>query len=462
MIKKIGVTAFVTTLLCWQVACSERNEYTMNFKERQLTIDPSGHTIHQIQCFSPDDKWIVYDTRNDDGKIGATSTIAMVHVETGEAKTLYVAPNQTAYGPGVGAVTFSPQQHQVLFIHGIRNADEANPYTMTRRTGVMIKVDEPQRPVFLDARDIKAPFTKGALRGGTHAHTWSYDGQWISYTYNDYVLEQASKQTDQIKDLRMVGVMSTQTSVEVPSFGLENNSGTMFSAIVTSVTENPKWGSDEIEKACEENWIGRDGYQKPDGTRQKRALAFLGDVRDSNGQKVTEVFVVDIPEILEEEAGKPLEGTTTTRPNVPKGVQQRRVTYTANEPSPGVQGPRHWVRVSADGEKIYFMRKDSNGLVQLYSVSPNGGAVTQETHNDFSIETNLALHPSGKYMAYGNEENIYVTDLVNHSTRKIAESLGSKASGLSALNWSNDGTKLAFNRRIELEGDLYYQICILE
>jgi Tol biopolymer transport system component len=462
MKKTLGVAFIAINLMLWQVSCSDGTNQTMNFKERQLTTDLSGHTVHQIQCFSPDNQWIVYYTRNDDGKIGATSTIAMVHVETGEIKKLYDAPNQTEFGPGVGAVTFSPQEHQVLFIHGVRNADESNPYTMTRRTGVMIKVDAPQNPIFLDARDIKAPYTKGALRGGTHAHSWSHDGKWISYTYNDYVLEQLAKKSDQVKDLRMVGIMTPQQRVDVPEFGLENNSGEWFSAIVTKVTETPKWGSDEIEKACEESWIGNKGYRKADGAEQRRALAFLGDVRSKDGSKVTEVFVADLPEVLIEEEGFPLEGSATTRPNVPAGVVQRRITYTTDEKYPGVQGPRHWTRSSPDGTKIFFMRKDENGFVQLYSVSPNGGEIFQETKNDFSIETNLAVHPNGQYIAYGNDQNIYLTDLVAHTTRKISQPLNSKGDGLSALNWSYDGKKLAFNRRIEQEGSSYYQICILE
>jgi hypothetical protein len=114
-------------LLLMQIACRNENESAMNFTERQLTADASGHTIHQIQCFSSDDQWIVYDTRNDDGKIGSTGSIAMVNVETGEIKDLYHTKNQTEFGPGVGAVTFSPSEEKVLFIHGVRNADEERP-----------------------------------------------------------------------------------------------------------------------------------------------------------------------------------------------------------------------------------------------------------------------------------------------------------------------------------------------
>ena len=51
-------------------------------------------------------------------------------------------------------------------------------------------VDDANRgvPIFIDARDVTAPFTPGALRGGTHAHAWSGDGKWISFTYQDAAL----------------------------------------------------------------------------------------------------------------------------------------------------------------------------------------------------------------------------------------------------------------------------------
>ena len=94
----------------------------------------------------------------------------------------------------------------------------------------------------------------------------------------------------------------------------------MFSVIVAKVTENPQPGSDEIDKAFDEGWIGTKGYKKSDGKWQHRAIAFQGEVTNQDGTKKTEVFVLDLPEDLKKpEPGKPLEGTTTSRPNVPAG-----------------------------------------------------------------------------------------------------------------------------------------------
>ena len=90
----------------------------------QLTHDNSGHTIHNTQCFSQDDQWIVYDTRNNDTMIASTGSISMVNTQTGEIRELYHTKHQTLYGPGVGAATFSPVANRVIFIHGVQNADK--------------------------------------------------------------------------------------------------------------------------------------------------------------------------------------------------------------------------------------------------------------------------------------------------------------------------------------------------
>lgn len=50
--------------------------------------------------------------------------------------------------------------------------------------------------------DITAPYTPGALRGGSHVHVYSPNGQFVSFTYNDHVLHER----DPALDLRNVGV----------------------------------------------------------------------------------------------------------------------------------------------------------------------------------------------------------------------------------------------------------------
>lgn len=131
----------------------------------------------------------------------------------------------------------------------------------------------------------------------------------------------------------------------------------------------PLPGSDQINRACEECWVGERGYQKPDGSWQRWAIAFIGDTLTAQGEKRPEVFIVDLPDALEDyaRAGEmPLEGSSQQLPAPPAGVQQRRLTH-----SRGVAlQPRHWLRAAPDGSQIAFLMADAAEVIQLWTVSP--------------------------------------------------------------------------------------------
>jgi hypothetical protein len=429
----------------------------MEFTEQQLTFNAQGHTINNTQIFSPDDQWIVFDTRNDDGGIRGTGSIEMVNVHSGEIRTLYKTTNQTQYGPGVGAATFSPAANRVLFLHGIRNADQNRPYDFSRRTGVAIDIDHPFQPIFEDARNIVAPFTPGALRGGTHAHSWSGDGKRISCTYNDYVLEQAAKKDSTIKDLRTVVIMAPG-KVTVPENGEENNNGDMFSAAIVKVTPTPICNSDDIDKAFDETWIGKKGYQKTSGEWQPYAIAFQGNVRDEQDKTKTEIFVADIPtDITRPAQDAPIEGTSTTRPNPPYGTTQRRITHTPD----GVQGPRHWLRSTSDGKLIAFLAKDNKGIVQVFAVSSNGGNIKQLTFNDFPVQTSFNFSPDDQHLAYIADNSIFINDLRTNTASRITKKFPDAEAPVNGVVWSHDGKALACNRYATTSEGRFLQIFLM-
>ncbi|WP_154647863.1 DUF3748 domain-containing protein [Pedobacter arcticus] len=435
---------------CLNNSCNAQN---MSYKERKLTSEAKGHLLNTTQCFSPDGDWLVYDTRNDDSKIGSTKTIEMININTGIIKELYHTNNQTEYGPGVGAATFSPTENKVIFIHGIRNSNKTNPYDFTRRTGVAIAVSKPLQPIFMDARDVNPPFTIGALRGGTHAHTWSGDGQAISYTYNDDVIAKSGK----IKDLRTVGIMFPGKVNVADDGSLENNSGEMFSVIIANVTENPNPNSDEVDKAFDECWIGNDGYLKNDGNRQHRAIAFQGNVRNELGETVTDIFVVDLPADLNTLKAETTQGLASARLAVPVSLAQRRITKLKE----GVKGPRHWLRTSADGRIIAFLSKDKAGYINAFGVSPNGGAVKQLSFHKFDIESGFNFSPDGKQLAYIADRDVYITDIETGESTKIADNQpDTKFTG--TVVWSPDGKKLVYNKYVNRSGGAFLQIFVLE
>ncbi len=433
-------------------------------KEQQLTFDKKGHLLHNTQVFSPDDQWIVYDTRNVETEISENCCIEMVNVKTGETRLLYQTKHQSIYGPGVAAATFSPVENEVLFIHGLSNCDSSRPYSQTRRTGVAVKITRPGIPIYKDARDLQPPFTPGALRGGTHAHTWSGDGQWISFTYNDAIMAELEKKHKEVRDMRMVGIMAPYGPVKVnKDTAGENKNGEMFTVVVSRVTEDPKPGSNEIEKAHGDCWVGKDGYIRTNGERQKRAVAFLGDTRDKANHPLTEVYIADIPDdVTHASPGAPIEGTAQTRPLPPKGVKQRRLTYTANRKYPGIEGPRFWIRCAPDGSLIFFLMKDDRGIVQFYAVSPNGGPIKQITHNDFSVSGTFNVSPDGKFLAYAGGNNVYVTEIATGITKNMSPDNENHPGRVQWVNWSNNGKMIAYDRKVATEGKDYYQIFILK
>lgn len=432
----------------------------MDYKEVALTSDGSGHSINSNQVFSPDDQWIVYDARNFDNMITSTGSIRMVNINTLEIRELYTTINQTEFGPGVGAVSFSPKEDKVLFIHGIRNATQKNPYGFTRRTGVAVDLKHPLQPIFMDARNVVSPFTAGALRGGTHAHSWSGDGRWISFTYNDYVMEQLSKTDPRVKDLRTIGIMVPHEKVTVPYHtSFENNDGEMFSVLVVNVTETPKPGSDEIDRAFDECWVGKNGYVKTDGSRQHRAIAFQGNVLTSTGAVKTECFIVDLPEdVTKPRPNAPLQGTDNTRPNVPAGVVQRRITHTEN----GMEGPRSWVRSTSDGAMVAFLMKDKEGIVQVFGVSPNGGDIKQLTSNKFPVQGQFNFSPDNRYLAYTADNSVFLTDLKTGETKRMTPKAEDAEKPVGAVVWSNNGKMLAYNRYVESKNGNFIQIFLLK
>jgi hypothetical protein len=406
--------------------------------EQQLTSGNYGHTLNATQVFSPDDQWVVFDTRNDDTHIGRTDGIEMVHVTTGETVRLYTTAQQTLHGPGVGAVAWNPRRDEIIFIHGLQNADAARPYSMTRRFGALLKPHTSRVIRHAEARVVQEPFVAGALRGGTHAHTWSGDGAWISFTYNDVMLEQ---------DLRTIGVMAPLQRVAVPVTDCENFAGEYFTVVVATVTGHPRPGSDDIEKAFDECWIGQDGYLNGTGQHHTRAIAFQGNVRRDDGTIVTEVFVADLPNDITQPAnGCPLAGTAQARPQVPQGINQRRITYTTQRKYPGLQGPRFRLRTSPDGAEIYFLMKDEAGLVQLYRVPTTGGNIMPLTYLAYTIQGQCNVSPDGRWISFLADNSVWLTDATGGTPRRLTACSNDAQAPLGGALWNHRGTHLVYNR----------------
>ncbi|HOX37667.1 MAG TPA: DUF3748 domain-containing protein [Candidatus Brocadiia bacterium] len=415
--------------------------------ERQITTAPHGHILTNVNVWAPDGEWIVYDTRSDQAGAGFDGLrIEKVRPATGEVRTLYESRN----GAFCGVATYSPVENKTAFILGPENPTPDWTYGMSRRQGVIVEDARPGIALNMDARDMTPPFTPGALRGGSHVHVFSADGRWVSFTYEDQVLAHFTDETAEHEmNLRCVAVCAPAGPVRVRREHPRNHDGAFFSVVVTEVTANPKPGSDEIRKAYEDGWIGADGYLRPDGTRQKRALAFLGDLLLSDGSAITEVFMVDIPDDVTQPGAGPLEGTQTRRPRPPLGACQRRLTRTADRKYPGVQGVRHWLRSSPDGSRIAFLMKDDDGAAQIWTVSPNGGSPVQLTRNKWSVSSAFTWSPDGQSITYAMDNSVFITDAATGRSRRLTSRFGDgEAPRPEACVFSPDGRRIAYLRRV--------------
>lgn len=428
--------------------------------ERQITREREGHILTNTGVWSPDGEWIVYDTRFDapgDGFNG--SRIEMVNVRTGEVKVLYESRN----GAHCGVVTFHPRENRVVFILGPEDPTPDWQYCAWHRCGVIVDVAQPGVATHLDARDLTPPFTPGALRGGSHVHVWDAAGDWLSFTYEDAVLARFQEAgPDHDLNLRNVAVAVPGHPVRVKKDHPRNQDGEYFCVLATRTIAHPKPGSDEIQKACEEGWVGTNGYRRADGTWQHHALAFQGQVVTAQGEAISEVFLADLPDDVTTPGAGPLGGTATRMPCPPKGTVQRRLTHTAQRKFPGLQGPRHWLRSSPDGTRIAFLMKDDNGVVQLWTVAPNGGPPAQVTRNAWPIASTFTWSPDGRWLAHVMDNSVCVTEAsTGRTVRLTARGDDASAPRPEACVFSPDGRKIAFLRRVGPTTEAANQICVV-
>jgi hypothetical protein len=437
---------------------------SMTCRERQITRGPGGKILTNTGVWSPDGEWIVYDTRSDAaGEKFDGSTIEMVNVRTGETQELY----RSQQGAHCGVATFNPRVPEVVFILGPENPTPDWPYCAYHRQGMIVEARSGcgrRQLRFLDARDLTPPFTPGALRGGSHVHVWDAAGDWVGFTYEDHVLAQFKEATAMNDiNLRNIGVSVPGRAVCVPTSHPRNCDGTHFSVLVSRTTARPKPGSDEPKKAFEEGWVGTNGYVRADGTRQRRALAFQGHVVTANGQTISEVFLLDLPEDVTDPGYGPLAGTETRMPCPPRGAVQRRLTYTAQRKFPGLEGPRHWLRSLPDGSRVAFLMKDDSGVVQLWTVSPNGGGPCQVTRNSDSIASAFTWSPDGRFIGHVMDNTVCVTEMNTGRTTRLTQRRDTAiAPRPEACVFSPDGRRIAIVRRVPSPEASANQIFVVE
>lgn len=433
-------------------------------REKQLTFGNYGHMLNRRQAISPDGQWAVYDTRNDDTHIPRTDSIEMVHLDSGEIVRLYRTPTSSLDGPGVGAAAFHPVEDRVVFIHGLESCSNQNPYSAARRFGAIVRVDSPGTFLHAEARmkhndDGSRLRADGVLSGGTHAHSWSHDG-WLSFTYNDAWFERTARTDNRIRDLRTVGFMSPgRVAIDNPDG--ESFSGSMKAFLAAKVCDRARNGSDEIEQALEECWIGRNGYLNEKGVRISKALAFQGAIRNDTGEIVHEIFVCDLP--LDESSNDGTAPSTLVKPSEllepAVGCVQRRLTRSLSQKFPGVQGVRNWLVASADGQYLYSPMRDNKGIAQVNRIATVGGNIDQITDWEHSLEGQISLNSQGTVCATVCDQRVCLTHLVTGKRVWLTDKMEHTLSG--AVHFVGEH-RVVFNRFVGDKSSGHMQVFVCE
>lgn len=402
-------------------------------EERQVSFSPVNHNLDNNDNFSPDQRYLCYDTREMIGPgIENSQSIERVEIATGIATVLY-KPEKTLTGekcaPGIGACSYHPLEHKVAFIHGppTDQVEARGYYAKPNRNGAEVLADGSQRLAWLDYRDTDTsrPTTPGAHRGGTHRHEYTLDGKRIGFTYDDVLLPQYD---------RTIGYMEPRADAP--------GGATHYFALLVRPVPMGESKPGEIEKAYGDSWVGKHGFMR----------AFIGKVRAANGIDYEEsLFVVDVPADVDITSAKA--GSATEYPTPPKGIRVRRLTHT---PAEGI------VRGTVQGDRIAYYAKDGNGVKQIFVIASDGSDRSEDPAKRPIQATRLPSdagacvrwHPTGNSIAYIYNGAIAVT-CVKAGPRfgeTVLLTQEDPANPRTELCWSPDGTLFAYCRAVPTYG----------
>lgn len=388
--------------------------------EKQVTHSPKTHALDNNDNFSPDDRFLCYDTRRTvfNRDLANSKSIEKVEIATGSETVLWEPPFVTGENaaPGVAAVSYHPFENKVIFIHGplLDEVEDRGYYGIRNRTGVEVDGNGDGDTILVDMRDVKNNITTpGAQRGGTHRHEYTRDGGRIGFTYDDFLVQDYD---------RTIGFMQVHKNAPAGY--------THFFSIILKPARKGESKPGELEKAYGDSWVDESGKMR----------AFIGKVRDKNGiDYLNDLFVADIPmdiDFLSSDAG-----TIKSYPSPPEGIIIRRLTTGMN-----LNGI---VRGSFKGAKIAFLAEDNEGILQVFIINSDGSqnSVTQVTKLKNNAES-VRWHNSDNWVFYISKGNVFTTFVGDGDTLGKTIKLSNDNLDREQLVVSRDGTRLAYTIRV--------------
>ena len=241
--------------------------------ERQVTHDSAyDHLLDNNDNFSPDDRFLVFDTRTLAG-IHESALIAKVEIATGKITSLYRPEHANAFGPGSGGGQLRPPPQRSHLHPRAAPSDRPGqsiretlppghdrPRRRQRRMAVCRRAER-QAPVHgrrALRRHASARILGGRPMGRLHVQRRRGAGPWTRHRQESRPANDRRDQARPSSPRRRGGPI------------LERGAG--FSALVVVVTPDPRPGTDEISHAAFDSWVGVTGYQRQDGAGNGPAL----------------------------------------------------------------------------------------------------------------------------------------------------------------------------------------------
>jgi hypothetical protein len=445
---RTNITTAILLILVILSGCTTSNNnkiITFPMKEKQISFSPKNHALDNNDNFSPDNRFLCYDTRGTvfNDNLANCKSIEKIEIETGVETILWQPESVTGEqaAPGVAAVSYHPAEDKVIFIHGplLEEVVTRGYYGITNRTGVEVSADGKGTITKVDMRDVVTdrPTTPGAQRGGTHRHEYTRKGNRIGFTYDDFLNTNYD---------RTIGYM--EPNPKAPA------GYTHYFAILVKPVQKGMSKTGEIEKAFGDSWVDPEGKMR----------AFIGKVRAENGVDYqTDLFVADISENVDITTA--FSGNGNEYPEPPAGILIRRLTHNGN-----AEGN---VRGSFDGKQIAYCAPDSAGVMQVFVIDALGSDRSQIPNlnprqlTSFSENvSNPRWHPQKNWLFVTTGGNIAAVCVAAGNNFGKTFLLTNDDQERNSLVVSNDGNMLAYNIFVETKSEnetkKFRQIFVLE
>lgn len=107
--------------------------------------------------------------------------------------------------------------------------------------------------------------------------------------------------------------------------------------------------------------------------------------------------------------------------------------------------------------------KDDEGIVQLWTISPNGGSPVQVTQNPWPIASAFSWSPDGCLIAHVMDHSVWGTHVeTGHGYRLTPRTDAASAPRPEACVFSPRGDRIAYVRNVATGGDPRNQVFVAE